>query len=72
MPPEMPPGATGKQVLYSNVLIDVQSDPAGNVLLVIAATGETLVFPMGAEYARELGKKLTAPRVAVANGNGAH
>ena len=41
------------------------------------APGEVLVFPMGVEYAQNLGKQLSAPRIVTApagvvpiNGNG--
>ncbi|HWF25163.1 MAG TPA: hypothetical protein VG275_06940 [Solirubrobacteraceae bacterium] len=67
IPQPVPPP---KQITYPNVIIEVQPQPEGHVVMVIAAPGETLVFPMGVEYAQELGKKLTAPRIIpAANGH---
>jgi hypothetical protein len=62
MPQVMP-----KQITYPNVAIEVQPGPEGSVALVIMAPGEVLVFPMVADYAAELGRKLTAPRVVPAS-----
>lgn len=59
-----------KQITYPNVVINVQP-VEGGVVLIIAAPGETLLFPMGAEYAQDLGRKLSAPHVIPAtNGHG--
>ena len=78
MNPEQPiPMPVAKQILYPNVQISVNPSPDGNIHLVIVAPGEVLVFPMGVEYAQNLGKQLSAPRIVTApagvvpiNGNG--
>jgi hypothetical protein len=69
--PTVPMPVAPKQITYPNVAIDVQPLPDGNLMLVIQAPGETLIFPMGGEYAAALGHKLTAPHIVPAtNGHG--
>ena len=69
MPP-IPEPAPPKQITYPNVVMEVQPLPAGGVVLLVHAPGETLLFPMVGEYAQALGKKLSAPRVIPAHQNG--
>ena len=64
-----------KQTTYTNVMIDVQSLPDGNLALIVLHPApspphvmptEVLTFPMSVEYAKSLGEKLLAPRVTTA------
>jgi hypothetical protein len=72
IPPPPTPVAEPKQITFPNVVIDAQPLPDGEVvILMIAAPGETMLFPMSVEYAQNLGRKLTAPHVIPAtNGQG--
>lgn len=46
--------------------IDVAPQPDGNILTITeVATGDTILVPMGVEVSQTIGKKLTAPRVAL-------
>lgn len=74
--PAIPQPSPPKQITYPNVVIDVQPLPDGNLMLAIiepaGAPTTVHMFPMSAEYAAELGRKLTAPHIipAAANGHG--
>lgn len=72
MPPAPQHAAQPKQVLYPSTFIEVVANPDGNVILQVHApgSGEILVFPMGADAAKEIGAKLIAPHVHVAGANG--
>lgn len=62
-----PPQPPAKQILYPDVVFDVQVAPEGHVMLVIVAPGEALCFPMSVEYAKKLGHRLTAPHIVGVN-----
>lgn len=66
-PPFQMPQMLPKQITYPSVAIEVQPGPDGTVALIVMAPGEVLVFPMGADNAAELGKKLSAPRIVPAS-----
>jgi hypothetical protein len=75
--PHIPPAppqqiAIAKQILYPATLIDVITQPDGNVILQITVPGcaEQMMFPMGADAAREIGHKLAAPHIVPAHSNG--
>lgn len=69
-----PPVVMPKQITYPNVVIDVQPLPDGNQMLVISepagAPHTVHLFPMPAEYAEALGRKLTAPHIIPAASSG--
>lgn len=51
--------------------IDVVPQPDGSILKVTElATGDTTLIPMDTDLSAEVGKKLSAPRVALPHGNG--
>lgn len=55
-----------KRTTIMGATIDVVPQPDGNVLTITeTATGDATIVPMNVEVSAYIGKKLTAPRIAL-------
>lgn len=57
-----------KQTTYPVTMIEVQRSPVGGQVALIVqapASGEVLIFPMDASFARQLGAKLTSAAIVL-------
>lgn len=71
-PQLQPPQIQPMQEIYPQVNIDIQTTPTGDRALVIQcmAPNKVMIFPMSVDIAETVGRKLSAPSIVVANGNG--